>query len=308
MIHPKARENYTDGRARLEKGDYQGAAEQFQFGLDVDPRDGAGNRFWLFLALLHLGNFQRAEQVAEKDSGGPGRSTNQTHFQYGFVFIDYLKFKLGILSERELDKTLIQAMQINLFVPHYLLLKPEDVPERKNVGVFSRGYPSEALQYVHAAGSAWRRVPGLIEWLHSASTRGGSLKPQDDGSILFTLLAKGMVLVDAVGFASKKRKQEDDDRVIHDDENTRTMILTTNFADMKGQKLAGFKVPSGMKSHDKMSEKVVCFWDDEEREKSFISLDYANVSKVHFWGLLRNSGYFNHEMELERKRSSESLF
>ena len=50
-----------------------------------------------------------------------GRKSTVVDILYGFVLIDFLKFKLGVWSETDLQKTLVNALLRNNYVPSILL-------------------------------------------------------------------------------------------------------------------------------------------------------------------------------------------
>ena len=149
-----------------------------------------------FNSLLGNGNFEEAGRLAEGEDGK--RRSDDISFLYGYVVIDYLKYKLGYLPSKDLDVTLIKALQCNPFVTPYLMMirRGDTLPPMRAGNDYEIGERSEALHYIHGAKEIWRRIPGLLSWIDQTSNRGGSSKPQDDGFALFNLLSKGTVLVD----------------------------------------------------------------------------------------------------------------
>lgn len=258
MISPSDVQKRRQGDNLMKEGDYRGAAKIFQELLERLDRDGQGNRWALFHALLCMGDFQKAERLADEHCKEYGADLT---FSCGYVVIKYLKFKLGFLSEKDLDTALIQALQNNQFIAEYLLLlRTTDLPEMEDPHSYTFSARSEALWYAHSAKDVWRKLPGLLDWLHDTSERGGASKPDDNGKILFELLHKGMVLVDV---EILKRNLEDYPQHVVESKK-----LTSNFDDMKGQALPGFSIPPAVNQFDPNST-ISCFWDDDNKNNSY---------------------------------------
>ncbi|CAB9511972.1 expressed unknown protein [Seminavis robusta] len=153
MLSRQDHEKRLEGDKLMKEGNYRGAAKIFRHLLETLDRDGQGNRYALFHALLCLGDFKEAEQLADKHSA----DGDELPFLYGYVAIKYLKFKLGYLAEKELDTALIKAFQMNQFVPEYLLLlrTSSGLPEMQNPHSYTVSTRSEALHYVHSAKDVW---------------------------------------------------------------------------------------------------------------------------------------------------------
>lgn len=137
-----------------------------------------------------------AERLAEYQGR---RRTDDLSFLYGYIILDYLKHKLGYTPMKELDCTLIKALQANPFVPTYLTMirMGDPIPPYDNRG-YDVGERNEALYYVSSTEvvEVWQHIPGLLTWLEQTSNLGGTSKPPDDGRILFDLMSKGTMLVD----------------------------------------------------------------------------------------------------------------
>ena len=213
----------------------------------------------------------QAEECAEKHSNG--RKSTESVFRYGFVLIDFLKFKLGACDLNDLQKTLVQALLCNSFVPSLLL---GDSPLRdRPKGRFSSGDGSllEAMRIVLDVKDVWKRTPGILGWLRNQQRLGGR-KPKDDGSILFSLLQKGKVLVD---------KRNPNHR----------LELTTRVGLIPSRSKPDFYLPPGMKEHS--PDRIVTYKSGEPGE--FISFSYKDVVNIHFWKLLNESEAFGEDDE-----------
>jgi tetratricopeptide (TPR) repeat protein len=273
---PFLRSYHGLGVVLSDKGDMQGAVEKFRFLLRMNPNDNQGCRLLIFQALIELGEYREAEQIAEKHSNG--RESTECYFRCGFVLMDYyLRHKLGAGSDQHLESTLVQALQNNNFVPQFLL-QNDPLPPRPDTA--SPGGVDEALGYANASLDSWKRIAGSLNWLNELRSRDGP-KPDDDGSILFDLLQKGKVVV-----------------IVTDQQGgTKTVEVTTLFSKMSGQKLASFKLPVGMKEHDPYN--IVCFASGDESQgllgDKFTSFSYSKVQQVYFWSVLKSSEAFGKE-------------
>jgi tetratricopeptide (TPR) repeat protein len=243
-------------------GKVDDAIEKYRFLLRVNPSDNQGVRSLLFNAFIETGDYQLAEEIAEKHSDG--RKSLSVYFRYGFVIIDFLKFKLGVCSRVDLQDTLAQALMCNNFVPPLLL---GDVPLPGRPDYVSAGSMNEAASVVHSSKGSWERVAGILEWLREQQYLGGK-KPNGDGSILFKLLQKGKVLVN-------KRNPD------------ALLELTTCVGTMPGTALPDFYLAPGMKEHN--PAKIVAF---------NCKID-INVVGVPFWKILHASSTFGNEDEKE---------
>eukprot|EP00980_Cylindrotheca_fusiformis_P021399 scaffold8259_cov143-Cylindrotheca_fusiformis.AAC.17 len=251
------------------------AIEKYQYLLKVNPNDNQGVRNLLFSALLENGEYKLAEEIAEKHE--EGRKSQSTLFRYGFVIIDFLKYKLGVCSEDDLVDTLAKALMCNNYVPS-LLLGDIDLPQPTDG--YSPGCLDEAESVVHSTKCAWERVAGLMDWLRVQQYFGGK-KPDDDGSILFNLLRKGKVLVNKM----------------HPDA---LLEVSTCIALMPGTALPDFYLAPGMKKHN--PKKIVCYNYQRNSERNvsrFVSFSYDEVVSVPFWKVLLSSRAFGNEDDVD---------
>jgi tetratricopeptide (TPR) repeat protein len=261
---------YTQGKIKE-------AVQHFRYLLRVNTSDNQGARLLLFQALIDLGEYREAEAVAEKHSDG--RKTIECFFAYGYVIIDFLRYKLGATTdEKQPQETLVNALKINNIVPLLLL---GDIPLPLLPDSVSSGSIDEATSYVHSARSSWNRTAGILDWLKELRSRGGP-KPKDDGTTLFQLMAKGPVVVQLL-----KSPQQ------HDGSHAE---VTTDVATIPGRGLPEFHLPPGMKRHD--PSKMVCYSTNHFKsggsfdDAKWINFSYDAVEQVYFWAMLEKSKVF----------------
>jgi tetratricopeptide (TPR) repeat protein len=117
---PFLRTYHGFGVVRKDLGKVQDAVEKFRFLLRVNPNDNQGARvILLFHILIESGEYQEAETIAENHCDG--KKSTDSSFRYGFVLIDYSKFKIGVCSKQDLEESLVEALQNNKWVPLLLL-------------------------------------------------------------------------------------------------------------------------------------------------------------------------------------------
>lgn len=245
------------------------AVEMYRFLLRVNPNDNQGIRSLLFSSLIETGDYQLAEEISEKH--GDGRKSTSTFFRYGFVIVDFLKFKLGVCSQDDLYDTLAQALECNNYVPLLLL---GDIPLPGKPESISPGLLDEAASVVHSIKGAFERVAGILDWLRAQQYLDGK-KPNDDGTILFELLQKGKILV--------KKKNPD-----------ALLEVTTSVGVLPGRGLPGFCLAPGMKQHNPAKIVAYKFRKDlqESASSQFTSFPYNDVVSVAFWKVLHSSKAF----------------
>ncbi len=250
------------GIVKRDLGKTKEALERFIFLLKKNPSDNQGVRDLVFDTFIQDGDYTAAEKIAEEHSDG--RKSTGVYFRYGFVVIDFLKFKQGVCSEKALEETLVGALISNNFVPS-LLLGDIPLPTEQPHYISAHGM-DEAVSFVRHGKASWERTPGLLEWLREKQRLGG-MKPDDDGSALFELLQKGRILVE-------KRNPE------------ATMELTTDVGNMPGIGSDEFNLTPGVKHHN--SNKIVaCNLQARYQEKEkCVSFPYTDVVSVPFWKIL----------------------
>lgn len=253
------------------KGKIKEAVQHFRYLVRVNPNDNQGARLLLFQALIDLGEYREAEAVAEQHSNG--RKTNECFFAYGYVIIDFLRYKVGATEKKQPQETLVKALKINNIVPLLLL---GDTPLPPLPDTVSMGSIDEAASYVHSASSSWNRTAGILDWLKELRSRDG-LKPKDDGTMLFQLMAKGSVVVKLKPHGSYAE-------------------VTTQVATLPGRGLPTFHLPPGMKRHN--PSKMVCYSTSHFKSNStfddanWVNFSYDAVQQVYFWAMLEESKVF----------------
>lgn len=272
---PFLRSYHGLGCVQNDRGKPKKSLEKYRFLLRVNPSDNQGVRTLLFYNLIELGEYNEAEKIAEQHSNG--RKSTESYFLYGFVLIDFLKFKLGCCSPKVFEETVMKAIQSNSHVIPLLL--SGDMPDRP--GTYSPGGLDEAKSLVNMTKRPLGRIPGVLEWLEEARFRSG-MKPDDDGSILFSLLEKGKVLVEMDG--------------------GNELLLTSNVRLMPGKGLKEFRLAPGMKDHN--PERIVTFDEAADRGQgdflsSFVAFRYSEVNSIPFWNLLLNCDKFGSEDDVE---------
>jgi len=241
-------------------GKVDDAVEKFRFLLKVNPTDIQGVGARLFNALIQTGDYKLAEEIAEKHS--EGRKSTQANFRYGFVIIDFLRFKLGVCSEPDLQETLLQAIMCNSYLPS-LLLGDNPIPEKPDTE-----QEAVAVCLVQDSKSSWERTPGLLEWLRKQPYFGGK-KPNDDGSILFQLLNIGNIVVET---------------------HNEIMALTSNVDNIPGKGRSDFCLAPGMKVHNQA--KIVAYQNNSTNDCRFVSFSYDVVVAMPYWKILYTSKTF----------------
>jgi len=262
------------------RGKTKESSENFRYLLRVNPNDNQGVKTLLFYNMIEIGEYAQAEKVCDMHSNG--RDTTDSYFLYGYVLIDYLKYKLGCCSQLDLDESLLKAIQNNNHVVPLLL--SAELPERPEY--VSSGSIDEAKSIVVSIKKILERTLGFMDWLNETRYRSGK-KPNDDGSILFSLLEKGTILVEM---------------------NNGTELELTSYVDiMPGKGLAEFCLAPGMKEHD--PEKIVAFQFDEDPNidflSNFTSFHYDEVCSIPFWNVLHNSPIFEKD---DKEHHCDSCF
>lgn len=137
-------------------GEVDEAVHLYQEMLALNPGDNQGARYALLDALMLLRRHDEAAELLERFDDG------MAHWAYNEAL---LLFRLEGRSERAIA-VLETALEINEFVPDYLLgyapmPDPDEMPE-----FISFGDESEAISYVFGAFPLWAATPGAQYWLH----------------------------------------------------------------------------------------------------------------------------------------------
>jgi len=137
-------------------GEVEEAVQLYQEMLSLNPADNQGVRYLLLDALLLLRRHDEAAELLDQFDDG------MAHWAYNEAL---LLFRTEGRSEEAIE-ALETALEINEFVPDYLLgyepmPDPDEMPE-----IFNFGDESEAVAYVFGAFPLWAATPGAQYWLH----------------------------------------------------------------------------------------------------------------------------------------------
>ena len=137
-------------------GEVDEAVHLYQEMLALNPGDNQGARYPLLDALLLLRRHDEAAELLDQFDDG------MAHWAYNEAL---LLFRTEGRSENAIE-ALETALEINEFVPDYLLghepmPDPDEMPE-----MISFGDESEAVAYVFGAFPLWAATPGAQYWLH----------------------------------------------------------------------------------------------------------------------------------------------
>ncbi|RLT43232.1 MAG: hypothetical protein DWI57_04695, partial [Chloroflexi bacterium] len=137
-------------------GEVEEAVELYEELLELNPGDNQGIRYHLLDALLLLRRHDEAYELVERFDDG------MAHWAYNYAL---LLFRMEGRSDNAIE-ALETALEVNEFVPDYLLgfepmPDPDEMPE-----MISFGDESEAVAYVFGAFPLWAATPGAQYWLH----------------------------------------------------------------------------------------------------------------------------------------------
>ncbi|MEE9913787.1 MAG: hypothetical protein K4571_18920 [Deltaproteobacteria bacterium] len=152
---------YMRARAGLmqclwEAGEVDAAIHHAKELLKLNPNDNQGIRYVLIAYLAELGRYQDLEKFMRARGY---RNDCMADWLYTGVLLSFVKEGDAEKSRKELSN----AMKMNAHVPKYLTGKrpiPSVLPDRIIVGG-----EDEAFCYASANLSAWRKVPGALDWL-----------------------------------------------------------------------------------------------------------------------------------------------
>ena len=135
-------------------GDLEGAAEQYQEMLRLNPNDNQGVRYELLEMLLSMEDLQGvAAPLAQYDEDISASCL-------------FTKALVSFLREGNIPKSrdvLAEGMEVNPYVVQYLLGKtrlPRRLPEYMGIGD-----RDEAIIYASSFGKVWKKYPRALEWL-----------------------------------------------------------------------------------------------------------------------------------------------
>jgi len=137
-------------------GEREQTVDHYQDLLRLNPGDNQGVRYLLAMNLLEMEENERLERLlAEYEDDWSAT------WHYTRALVNFRKEGSGGTS----DKSLVQAIKQNPFVPAYLLGKkkvPRDLPPYMGIGD-----DDEAVSYAADAIMIWRGTEGAIPWLKS---------------------------------------------------------------------------------------------------------------------------------------------
>ena len=144
-----------------ELGEEEAAIGHFREMLDLNPNDNQGIRYLLLGSLLRRDDIEGLKQLlgAYADEWSP-------YWLYTRALIAYRE---GCANEPATLKLLKDARTANRHVP--AILAGTTPPVAAEGGYITAGGADEASEYVRECGAAWRKTPGAIEWLNSASAK-----------------------------------------------------------------------------------------------------------------------------------------
>lgn len=150
---------YMRARAGLARCLWKGGRREEAIGHYIDmiclnPNDNQGIRYVLVPCLIDLGRNDEASEIVMAYNNDPDAG-----LLYTKALLSYRKEKDSPASQ----KALTEAIEINPYVPDYLLGKKK-IPKRlpSHVGF---GDESKAMCYAADNISGWEKTPGALEWL-----------------------------------------------------------------------------------------------------------------------------------------------
>ena len=152
-------------------GDYSSAVQEGMRLLKVNPN----NRI-IRMRIVHWyisDGFSRSAEIFLQKYCSKEELHDPT-VAYGTVLVNFIKYQIvdeDMVSEDwhpELVKSLKLALELNSFVPEYLLA-PNDPDE--TINYYSLGSREEAIEYAQMARKAWRVTLGALDWLSLSINR-----------------------------------------------------------------------------------------------------------------------------------------
>ncbi|CCF83199.1 tetratricopeptide repeat protein [Nitrolancea hollandica] len=148
-------------RARLglatvlwELGERQAAIEHLQAMLRLNPGDNQGIRYLLAGWLLVVKDDAALDRLL-------AQYPDESSAFWAYTKALHTFHRKG--AKKQVAKALQQAIDVNPFVPAYLLglmPLPKELPP-----YYGMGTPEEAVIYLAEAGEAWMEIPGALQWL-----------------------------------------------------------------------------------------------------------------------------------------------
>ena len=148
---PYMRARHGLGEALWAAGDKEGAINNFNEMLELNPSDNQGIRYVLAAKLLDSGRTNELKKLLKTYE-----DDYSADIQYTRALI---AFSEGAKTANEIAK---QALDTNKHVPAILSGKKKRTPPGDYI---TMGGEDEASGYVEIFGRAWKKTPGAIEWL-----------------------------------------------------------------------------------------------------------------------------------------------
>ncbi|MBI2844383.1 MAG: hypothetical protein HYX78_13375 [Armatimonadetes bacterium] len=154
----RARQSLAD--FRYERGDLEGAIEDYQEMLRLNPVDNQGVRYSLSSCLLLAGRDRELRKLLKKY-----REDFTAQWLYTRALLSYRESGWSVRANQDLDK----AMAKNKHVVDYLLERkrlPDESPP-----FYSLGSEEEAVIYAELFLKPWKATPGAVEWLRKTADK-----------------------------------------------------------------------------------------------------------------------------------------
>lgn len=148
---PYMRARHGLGEALWAAGDKEGAINNFNEMLELNPGDNQGIRYVLAAKLLDTGRTNELKKLLKTYE-----DDYSADIQYTRALI---AFSEGANNANEIAK---EALDTNKHVPSILSGKKKSTPPEDYI---TMGGEDEASGYVEIFGRAWKKTPGAIEWL-----------------------------------------------------------------------------------------------------------------------------------------------
>jgi uncharacterized protein YecA (UPF0149 family) len=147
----RAKAHYAEALYSLE--DVDGAIQQFEELLELNPIDNQGVRDSLFVAYLDKEELVKARELMEK------YDEEDTRAAYNKLLLELSENGFTVKAK----KLFKEAKKANKFVPAYLTGKkrmPDELPD-----FYGFGDENEAIDYIGMHQHLWEKIKGLAEWM-----------------------------------------------------------------------------------------------------------------------------------------------
>ncbi|GKY96328.1 hypothetical protein MPSEU_000592500 [Mayamaea pseudoterrestris] len=262
---------YTFAIKALDENDTALATEHVRSLLEVDLEDELEYLSKIFEAFIR----QKCSDDDVHNTSLVCRENAELFFRWRFVLLDQEKVNRRDISVKEFNETIVRALELNSFVPTFLLQGATNNILR---GPFPPGSTREAQWYVNTEIEIWDRKPEALEAILFARFRSG-LKPDDDGALLMSLFERCKVVIN--------------------------VLIDGKLADYECCIAApdGHQIPKDLFVKEKSAE-FICYAipahhsDEQASAGRWLSFKYDSVEKVPFWKILIDSKFL-----LERNKT-----